>query len=94
MARNIDDVSIDSATVDLKERGGDDVENRVNLRSVINKSEHDNYDHQIKEVSDTPKQRRASAMRRAAGTGAGYDNAPRGKSKQGRSEPEDKNYKH
>ena len=35
MAQNIDDVSIDSARVDLKERGGDDLEERLNIQSLI-----------------------------------------------------------
>ena len=39
LARNIDDVSIDSARVDLKERGGDDLEGRINLHSILKQEE-------------------------------------------------------
>jgi len=79
MAQSIDDVSIDSARVDLKERGGDDLGSRMNLRSVIKNDEDEEDDERKEQVHETPKQRRANAMRRGAGTGAGYDNAPRGK---------------
>lgn len=35
LARNIDDVSIDSARVDLKELGGDDLNANINLNNLI-----------------------------------------------------------
>ena len=92
LAESIDDVSIDSARVDLKERGGDDLEERMNLRSVI---KDDVEDERKEQAQVTPDQRGASAMRRAAGTGAGYvDNGPRGKGKHGRGDSEGKNQKY
>lgn len=91
LARNIDDVSIDSARVDLKERGGDDLEGRLNIHSILK----DEEDELKQQMSETPEQRRASAMRRAAGTGAGYvDNNPRGKGKYHRGDSGDADQKH
>ena len=71
IARNIDDISIDSAKVDLRERGGDDLSNRMNLQSIL-KDDEDGDGDDNQQFQETPKQRRASAMRRGAGTGAGY----------------------
>ena len=39
LARNIDDVSIDSARVDLKELGGDDLNTNINLNSLMKDEE-------------------------------------------------------
>ena len=39
IARSIDDISIDSAKVDLRERGGDELENRMNLQSILKNEE-------------------------------------------------------
>jgi hypothetical protein len=45
LARNIDDVSIDSARVDLKELGGDDLNANINLNNLM--KDEDEYQRKI-----------------------------------------------
>ena len=94
IARSIDDVSIDSAKVDLRERGGDELENRMNLQSILKDAEDldgDCDDDTNNQFQETPKQRRASAMRRGAGTGAGYADNNKVPAKKNKHGSEDKN---
>lgn len=65
LARNIDDVSIDSARVDLKELGGDELNANLNINNLMK----DEDDMQRKVQSDALKQKRSSGVRKAAGTG-------------------------
>ena len=65
LARNIDDVSIDSARVDLKELGGDDFNSNMNFKSIAKDA--DDLNRQGNQ--DPLKQKRGSQLRKAAGTG-------------------------